>query len=90
MADRKEVFVVTENKGKSYWNRIGVAFVNRDGSLSVHLDALPVTGKMQIRDPRPRDEQGPRRDSRREPEQTGFEDGYGSPEGDAVDDDPFI
>jgi hypothetical protein len=49
---RKDVFVIVdkgENR-KSFWHKIGVAFVNKDGSLSVHLDSLPMTGKLQIRD----------------------------------------
>ena len=28
----------------------GVAFTNKDGSLSVRLEAIPVSGEMQIRD----------------------------------------
>jgi hypothetical protein len=32
------------------WTKIGVAFQNRDGSLSVLLDSLPVDGKLHIRD----------------------------------------
>jgi hypothetical protein len=30
--------------------RVGVAFENKDGSLNVLLDALPLTGRLQIRD----------------------------------------
>ncbi len=52
----KIVYVITERNGKSYWNRVGVAFVNSDGSLNVKLEAMPVTGEMQIRDFTPRDE----------------------------------
>lgn len=40
---------------RAYWTRIGVAFVNRDGSLNVILNCLPLDGKMQIRDYVPRD-----------------------------------
>lgn len=40
---------------KTAWTRIGVAFENRDGSLSVLLDSLPVDGKLQIRAYEPRD-----------------------------------
>ena len=50
----KIVYVVTERAGRSYWNRIGVAFVNRDGSINVKLEAVPVTGEMQIRDTEPK------------------------------------
>lgn len=48
----KDVYVITE-KGddeKSYWSKIGVAFINRDESLNVVLDALPLTGKLHIRE----------------------------------------
>lgn len=49
--DLKICYVITKNaEGRSFWNRIGVAFVNRDGSLNVKLNAFPVDGKMQIRD----------------------------------------
>lgn len=46
----KIVYVITQRGGKSYWNRIGVAFVNNDGSINVRLEAVPVSGEMQIRD----------------------------------------
>lgn len=42
-------------KGRDFWHRIGVAFVNSDGSLNVKLQALPVSGEMQIRDYVPRE-----------------------------------
>ena len=35
---------------KSYWNRIGSAFLNHDGSWNIFLDALPLGGKVQIRE----------------------------------------
>lgn len=48
----KDVFVITEKAGeeKSRWTRIGVAFVNKDQSLNVVLDAVPITGRLHIRD----------------------------------------
>ena len=46
----RQVFTVAERDGKSYWIRIGAAFTNRDGSETVLLDALPVNGRLQIRD----------------------------------------
>jgi hypothetical protein len=42
--------------------RIGAAFVNRDGSLHVRLDAMPVNGKLHIRDCTPREARTPDRD----------------------------
>jgi hypothetical protein len=52
----KIVYVITERSGKSFWNRIGIAFVNHDGSLNVRLDAVPVSGELHIRDYVPRED----------------------------------
>ena len=41
---------VVEKGGKRYWNRVGSAFHNRDGSMNIYLDALPRDGKIQIRE----------------------------------------
>jgi len=38
------------NGGKDFWQRIGVAFINRDGSMNVKLNALPVSGMLHIRE----------------------------------------
>jgi hypothetical protein len=43
------VFAITERGDKTYWSKIGVAFVNRDKSIAVQLEAFPVSGKLQIR-----------------------------------------
>ena len=47
--------VVERSEGKSYWLRVGTAFENRDGSLNVYLDAIPVNGRLQIREYPPDD-----------------------------------
>jgi hypothetical protein len=52
----KVAYVITERNDKTYWNRIGVAFTNKDGSINVKLDALPTGGTLQIRDYEPREE----------------------------------
>ncbi|HWZ88241.1 MAG TPA: hypothetical protein VNW92_05305 [Polyangiaceae bacterium] len=52
----KIAYVITQRKDKSFWNRVGVAFVNSDGSINVKLEAVPVSGEIQIRDYQPRDE----------------------------------
>jgi hypothetical protein len=52
----KVAYVITERNDKTYWNRIGVAFTNKDGSLNVKLDALPIGGTLHIRDYEPREE----------------------------------
>lgn len=52
----KVAYVITERGDKTFWNRIGVAFTNKDGSINVKLDALPTGGQLQIRDYEPRDD----------------------------------
>jgi hypothetical protein len=52
----KVAYVITERNDKTYWNRIGVAFTNKDGSINVKLDALPTGGTLQLRDYEPREE----------------------------------
>lgn len=52
----KAVFAITERGDKSYWTRVGVAYTNRDGSLTLKLDALPVSGTLQVRDEEDRGE----------------------------------
>lgn len=61
----KVAYSLSERGGKSFWNRIGVAFVNRDGSITVKLDAVPVSGQLQIRDFEARDEERGRSDAMR-------------------------
>ena len=49
----KEVFQIIEGQnGKSRWTKVGAAFLNKDGSINVLLDAFPKDGKLQIRDRR--------------------------------------
>ena len=59
----KVVYAIVERGSKKHWLRIGLAFVNRDGSLNVHLDAVPLTGQLHIRDdvnrPNPDEPPGP-------------------------------
>ena len=46
------IYVIQEGtQGKSYWNRAGVAFLNKDGSFTLKLDILPQT-KFQLREER--------------------------------------
>jgi hypothetical protein len=54
----KFIYVITGKGDKKYWTKVGVAFVNRDGSLNCKLDSLPIGGELHIRDyvPRERDE----------------------------------
>jgi hypothetical protein len=55
------VFAVPETRDgeKRYWPKIGIAYTNRDGSISILLEALPLgTNKLQVREPRPPAERG--------------------------------
>ena len=46
-----DAYQITEREGaKSQWNKVGVAFQNKDNSINVFLDAFPKDGKVQLRD----------------------------------------
>lgn len=52
----KVLWMITERGERSFWTRIGVGYVNRDGSVNLSLDALPVgASKLQLRDYSARD-----------------------------------
>ena len=55
-ARMKIVYAITERGEKSFWTKIGVAHANRDGSINVKLDALPISGTLQIREEEARGE----------------------------------
>jgi hypothetical protein len=42
--------IIERQGGKRIWSRVGSAFKNRDGSINVFLDSLPIGGKIQIRE----------------------------------------
>ena len=50
----KDVYAIYESKNegreRSRWVRVGVAFENRDHSINVLLDAIPLSGRLQRRD----------------------------------------
>lgn len=50
----KDVYTIIENENleRAIWLRIGAAFENRDDSLSVILDCLPLNGRLHIRERR--------------------------------------
>ena len=52
----KIVYNISERNGRSFWNKIGVAFTNNDGSLNVRLESFPVSGEMQIREYIPKED----------------------------------
>jgi len=83
--EHKVVYVIEESKGKSYFTKVGVAFVNRDGSLNVKLTALPVNGQLHIRDYVPRE--GERAQSQQQ--QLEFPEGESGVSDDALKNTPF-
>jgi hypothetical protein len=49
------VYAINEkdNERGTWWQKIGMAFTNRDGSIAIYLDALPIgTNKLQVREQR--------------------------------------
>ena len=48
----KDVFTIVKTpEGKpDRWLKVGVAFVNTDGSLNLVLDAFPANARLQVRD----------------------------------------
>lgn len=56
----KDVFAIIQKqddkKGKPFWQKIGVAFPNKDGSLNVLLNCIPLDGRLHIRDAKAKDE----------------------------------
>ncbi len=62
MSSKSPSFVVytivesLKDDGDDFWCRIGAAWNNKDGSLNVVLNALPVNGKLHIRAPKPKDD----------------------------------
>jgi hypothetical protein len=52
---RLAVYAIPESKDgeKSFWPKIGIAFTNRDGSIAILLEALPLgTNRLQVREMR--------------------------------------
>ena len=56
MSNLKGVYTIVERGDedhpdrKNLWIQIGLAFVNRDGSLNVRLNAFPANAQLHIRD----------------------------------------
>jgi hypothetical protein len=56
----KVVYTIIERgRGRRVWLRVGVAFVNRDQSLNVRLDAVPISGQLHIREAPPQGTRDP-------------------------------
>jgi len=49
--DTRPVFALTQLGKKTFWSQVGVAFApNKDGSVTIQLNCIPLSGKIQIRD----------------------------------------
>ena len=67
-AKRFAVFSIRKDRnGTVIWTRAGTGHTNRDGSINVFLDVLPIAGELHLRDaatvkenqqPPPADEEG--------------------------------
>ena len=58
---RLAVYAIPESKDgeKRYWPKIGIAFANRDGSITLVLEALPCgTNTLQVRELKPPPDRG--------------------------------
>ena len=55
-SDKKHRFVYaviekgTGSEARTFWQKCGIAYVNRDQSINLYLDTLPLNGKLQIRE----------------------------------------
>lgn len=49
---QRNVYAIVEKPGfkKAFWVKLGIAHINHDQSINVYLDALPLGGKLQIRE----------------------------------------
>jgi hypothetical protein len=52
----KQIVGAVKRDGRTFWNRIGTAFENRDGSWNIKLDYMPTSFEttLQMRDIDPR------------------------------------
>jgi hypothetical protein len=48
--NRKRVVAPIQREGKTFWLKVGAAFQNKDLSWNLYLDAMPFTGRLQLRD----------------------------------------
>lgn len=82
---RLAVYAMTEWEGKrksgTRFDRVGTAFVNRDGSLNIQLDLLPAQGqKLHVRPVQQRDDRGEQhREPPRGPDGSGEGESSGQP-----------
>ncbi len=51
-----EEYVDGQGQGRSKWTKIGAAFENKDGSIGIQLNALPINGKVILQVPLTKEE----------------------------------
>ena len=51
----KVLYLLTKRGERTYWNRVGAGFVNRDGSINLRIDFLPDVS-FQLREPKSEEE----------------------------------
>lgn len=68
MPEKPEPFVVyalTEiERNRTIFDRVGNAYVNKDGSITVHLRAVAVSGRLQLRRDKKEDKDAPASEER--------------------------
>jgi len=47
---KHSVYVVNERDSVSRWTLIGIGYTNADGSITLKLDALPLSGTLHVHD----------------------------------------
>ncbi len=52
----KMAYSISERNGKSYFNKVGIGFVNKDGSWNLKLESFPINGEIHVRDYVPRED----------------------------------
>ena len=53
----KGAYTIVKREGKkNFWLQLGIAVDNKDGSENVYLNALPLDGKLTIREMKPKEE----------------------------------
>ena len=50
MNKRYAVFSIRQKGNGSIWTRAGSAFLNKDGSINLYLDVLPLDGTLHVRE----------------------------------------
>ncbi len=46
----KVITPIEKKDGGTYWMRIGTGYPNKDQSINLYLDALPINQKLQLRE----------------------------------------